>query len=130
VTVTLDPVQLTLGAAAVLIALGLLGRRLKRADQVLHAVSAIVNRELAHPERPGTVAGDVQRELNPNHGQSMKDDTIGVSVAIGWLGRALDELSQRVDELTEAEHARESGRHEQEATRGEIHARPPLREGP
>lgn len=107
-TVTFDPVQLLIGGAAVVVAIGLLARKLQRLDRVLHAAAAIVQRELNQEANPDAVGTVVRRELQPNGGKSMKDDVTGLSVAVGWLGRGFDDLRADFDN-----HLRE---HHQETT--------------
>ncbi len=67
-------------------AVGYLVRRLRKAARVLDVIERVV-----------------QRELNHNHGGSVKDDTAGTALAVGRLARTVDNLVHRVSDL---EHTR------------------------
>lgn len=41
----------------------------------------------------------VQRELHNNHGSSIKDDVTGIAVAVGKLGRDVDELTGQLSDV-------------------------------
>lgn len=89
-TVTLDPAQLVaviVGLAALCAALGYLAHKVRQAWRVLHALAIVV-----------------QRELTPNGGKSIKDDSTGVAVAVGWLGRGFDDLTERFEDHLRTYH--------------------------
>ena len=104
-TITLDPVQLLLGGAAALVAIGLLARKLRQLDRLLHAAASVIHRELDQTsgDTLNSVlrrqAATVAKELRPNGGESIKDDVTALAVGLGYLGRGFDQLSERVDAL-------------------------------
>ena len=76
-TVTLDTDQLVPGillAAAVLTALGVIARKVGRALEVIGRLHDLAVRELEH-----------------NHGSSIKDDVHGTAIGLGVLQRRFDD---------------------------------------
>lgn len=71
-----DPQQIVLAAAA-LGAVIYLGQKALRLAQAVLAIQNIVQRELEH-----------------NHGSSMKDDVYGMAIALGRAARRLDEFEE------------------------------------
>jgi hypothetical protein len=74
-----------IAAAAVLVALGVIGKYLRqwfrwfvRLGNMVRAMDEIISRELEH-----------------NHGSSMKDDVHGIAVAVGVLQRRFGELARK-----------------------------------
>ena len=73
-----DPTQITAGVGglvALVAGLGYLVGKARKAARALDAIEQLVSRELEH-----------------NHGSSMKDDVHGLAVALGQLGRHVDDL--------------------------------------
>lgn len=73
----MEPLALLAGAAAGLAGLLYLLGRARRAARVLDAIQALVERELEH-----------------NHGGSIKDDVHGTAVAVGVLQRRVSDLER------------------------------------
>lgn len=70
-----ESLALVAGVAAAVAAVSYLVGRARRAARVLDAIQAIVERELEH-----------------NHGSSMKDDVHGLAIALGHLARRVDDI--------------------------------------
>lgn len=115
-----DPVGWTVALAALLAAVAYLGKVTRASVRWFRAVGRTVN----------VIEGVVQRELDHNHGSSIKDDVYGIARAVGVLGRTVDDLTDQITdvdnrltshlqareagviaaELTEARHRRDNGR--------------------
>lgn len=108
-TITLDPAQVVAVVVTTVSVLWVVGRKVRELDKVLHAASAVIHRELDEAHLSDAI-DDVRRELNTNHGESMKDDVTGNALAIGYLSRWFDDLAAQVDEITEAHHRKENER--------------------
>lgn len=72
-----------IGSAATLAALVIIGRAIRSAGRWLAHMTRMV-RAIEHV---------VQRELDHNHGSSLKDDVTGIALAVGKLGRQVDDLA-------------------------------------
>jgi hypothetical protein len=93
-----------IAAAACLVALGVIGKYLRQwfrwfvqLGKVVRAMDEIISRELEH-----------------NHGSSIKDDITGIAVAVGLLQRAAAELARKQDEDIRALHQRIETYHPQD----------------
>ena len=86
----LDLAAYTVTAGAVLSAVGYIITKVRKAARSLDAIEDLVN---LLPDMQAIVA----RELEHNHGSSMKDDMHGVAVSVGKLQRRQDDLERRFE---------------------------------
>lgn len=77
---------------AVLTALGVAVRRLRLAFRALENLAALL-------EMTGQVRDLVQRELNHNHGGSIKDDVVGTALGLQRAHNRVDQLEDRQDQV-------------------------------
>jgi hypothetical protein len=90
VTITLALPQLAglfVTITSVLIGIGYVAQKVRKAYGILRAAHSIL-----------------ERELTPNSGKSIKDDSTGMSYAVGWLGRQVDDLADRFDAHMDKHH--------------------------
>lgn len=85
------------------------GKKLRHVARLLEALSTVVG-----------------RELNPNHGSSMKDDLAAVAQALDTAHGRIDQLEQTVSAVEDALHTiADSNRHIWPAIEAVANARPP-----
>jgi hypothetical protein len=79
--------------AALLTALGYLGRKVRA---LVHVVDAVQAHARTAAQRAGETGDLVARELEHNHGGSMKDDLTAVAYTVGNLWRRIDDIDDRL----------------------------------
>lgn len=94
--------------AALLAALGYLGRKVR---DLVHVVDAVQTHAKTAAVRAGESGDIIVRELERNHGGSMKDDVSAIAYTVGNLWRRIDEIDDRLTHhLTTTTATREARR--------------------
>lgn len=81
--------------AALLTALGYLGRKVRA---LVHIADAIQAHARTAAVRAGETGDLVSRELEHNHGGSMKDDVSAIAHVVGNLWRQVEDIDNRLTE--------------------------------
>lgn len=88
VGLTLTDVAAGFGSLVVIAtALGYFAKKLRHVARLLEALSKVIG-----------------RELNPNHGSSMKDDLYGITMSLDKAHSRIDHLEQTLGVLAESQH--------------------------